>query len=292
MKLFSQRNGFKPIKDTIQIESIDTDLRNRLWDGLQLYYWDKVHKRFISDINQNDSEYKVIILLKRIWHGYYKQPIDTINNAWSATYSVIRQNFFEYEFFEVYDFIEFIANSYKNGINDNTNIKFMEFCNTILEQELSAFRFVGGNISQITNEEEISAIEEALKIEDALNPIKIHLKRSLDLLTDRNSPDFRNSIKESISAVEAICKIITGNNKATLGDALSAIEIGNKVKMHPALSGSFKKLYGYTSATDGIRHALLDESDLQFEDAKFMLVSCSGFINYLIVKSSNAGIKL
>lgn len=60
--------------------------------------------------------------------------------------------------------------------------------------------------------------------------------------------------------------------------------------MHPALKGSFEKLYGYTSDAEGIRHALLDEPNLDFEDAKFMLVSCSAFVNYLKAKAAKAGI--
>jgi hypothetical protein len=35
----------------------------------------------------------------------------------------------------------------------------------------------------------------------------------------------------------------------------------------------------------------MDEDKIDFEDAKFMLVSCSTFVNYLVVKSSKAGIK-
>ncbi len=68
--------------------------------------------------------------------------------------------------------------------------------------------------------------------------------------------------------------------------------IEKKVELHPALKKAFDSLYGYTSDADGIRHALLDEPNLDSEDAKFMLVSCSAFINYLISKSSKAGIKL
>lgn len=62
--------------------------------------------------------------------------------------------------------------------------------------------------------------------------------------------------------------------------------------MHPALKGAFEKLYGYTSSAKGIRHALLDEPNLGFEDAKFMLVSCSAFVNYLKSKAAKAGINL
>jgi hypothetical protein len=96
-------------------------------------------------------------------------------------------------------------------------------------------------------------------------------------------------MKESISAVEAICKLITGDPKAKLGQALNEIE--KKTGLHPALKKAFTSLYDYTSDAQGIRHALKDESNLYFEDAKFMLVSCSAFINYLMTKSSKAGIK-
>lgn len=114
----------------------------------------------------------------------------------------------------------------------------------------------------------------------------------MKFLSDRDNPNYRNSIKESISAVEAICKIIAKDSKATLGKALDIIEKSLKVSMHPALKVAFDKLYGYTSTTEGIRHALMDLPKLDFEDAKFMLVACSAFINYLIVKADKAGIKL
>ena len=47
---------------------------------------------------------------------------------------------------------------------------------------------------------------------------------------------------------------------------------------------NIKKIYGYTSNGDGIRHALLEEDSLEYEDALYMLVSCSAFVNYLISK--------
>jgi len=109
-------------------------------------------------------------------------------------------------------------------------------------------------------------------------------------LSDKTNPDYRNSIKESISAVESLCRLISGSNEATLGDALKKIEKKNEFKMHSALKNAFSNLYGWTSDAQGIRHSLMDEPNLQFDDAKFMLVSCSAFIHYLIIKTSQAGI--
>jgi len=162
----------------------------------------------------------------------------------------------------------------------------MNFCNTILEQELSAYRFVGGKIVRITSKEEILEIEKALDIPEPLKRVRIHLERALGLLADKKSPDYRNSIKESISAVEAICKLISGDEKATLDQALNKLETDFNLCLHPALKKAFRSLYGYTSDEKGIRHSLLDEPNINFEDAKFMLVVCSTFINYFKEKAS------
>jgi len=40
-----------------------------------------------------------------------------------------------------------------------------------------------------------------------------------------------------------------------------------------------------------IRHSLLNEPNVDFEDAKFMLVACCAFVNYLISKMPIFGIE-
>lgn len=114
------------------------------------------------------------------------------------------------------------------------------------------------------------------------DPVKRHLSRSLTLLSDRKNPDYRNSIKEAISAVEALSKIVTGKPKASLGDALTILE--QRGEIHGALKTSFSALYGYASDADGIRHAMLEEPSIGQEDARLMLVVCSAFTNYVIAK--------
>ncbi len=121
-------------------------------------------------------------------------------------------------------------------------------------------------------------------------PVTQHFKTALELLSDRTSPDYRNSIKESIIAVEAISKLITGNSGTTLGRALATIESQGQVQLHTKLKDGFINLYGYTSDAHGIRHALKDDEHPAFEDARYMLVSCSAFVNYLIEKATKAGI--
>lgn len=282
MSSFSQRKGLKPTKVKLQLDDMDLDLRNGLWNALTQGYWKLIPYGYISDFPSMRT------LMERLWDAYFKQPLDTLNDLWDPTYRALRDHFFNASWHQVYDFIEFVA---ENFPSKRTNDGFMEFCNLVLQRELSAYRFVAGKILQITSPEEIGQIEKALQISGPLQPVSNHLKRALDLLSDRESPDYRNSIKESISSVEAMCQLIADDRTATLGQGLKQLE-NKKVMLHGALKSAFSSLYGYTSSAEGIRHALLEEPGLDHEDAMFMLVSCSAFINYLVCKCSKAEIKL
>lgn len=274
---FSQRIGKTPIKKFVQKDEIDDNLRNSLWNAITLAYW----RRF-NNTDCYNSYYPEIegsnlkSLIFGIWLNFLKEPIDEIPKYFSEVLEQLRNFFYDAEWYEVYDFIEFIA---KNG-PDDWQEDFISGSNFILERENSAYRFVSGQLLEITSEVEIEAVEFAIEQSSPYFGTRQHLQTALTLLSDREKPDYRNSIKESISAVESLTKAITGNDKATLGAALKMLE----AELHPALTKAFSSLYGYTSDTGGIRHALLDEDTVTKADAKFMLVSCSAFVGYLIEK--------
>lgn len=159
---------------------------------------------------------------------------------------------------------------------------FVDMLNATFIRLKYAYRVVGDLIVEITNDEEIKTIETAIKQETA---IKTHFSCALKLLSNRPTPDYRNSIKESISAVEALCREITSEN--TLGDALKKLE-KNGVTIPVFLKSGFEKLYVYTNnEKTGIRHALMDDAETpQYDEAKFMLVACSAFVNYIQGKRS------
>jgi len=275
LKRFSERFGFKAPKEEFQVDSMDDDLRNRLWNEVTLNFYEPDKEFFLR-------------LARVLWAKFFKYRLDELNvRSLYRTYERIRSEFFKLDWDEVYEFIEFIANiSYpraQNRIN-----RFVVDCNDILKEELSVYRFVDKVLTKITSEEEIAEIEEALSIEEPYSIVAFHLNDSLKFLSDRKSPNYRNSVKESISAVESMVQLITGEKKSTLGQALKKIE----PELHPALKGAFEKLYGYTSNAEGIRHALIEEPNLDFEEAKFMLVSCSAFINYLKEKMNKAGLSI
>jgi hypothetical protein len=274
---FSQRKGLKPVRSVIQKDSMDESLRSGLWNALHLYVWKKYQHNLYTGHFENSNLWG---LFQRYWYLYYKKPLDALPNNFYEALEQIRNHFFQCPWYEVYDFVEFTTQNLTDGFMG----KFIDSCNLILESEMSACRLVNKQIIEITAEEEISSIEEAIKNTDSFNGVQTHLQTALSLLADRKQPDYRNSIKESISAVEALAKVLTGDDKATLGDALKILEKNSK--LHGSLKSGFSSLYGWTSAAEGIRHAMLDDPNLKFDDAKFMLVACTAFVNYLIGKTS------
>lgn len=266
---FSERKNYKKPSTIIQVDGISDELRNSLWNVLFVSKWDigSVSDRLRSDAIVKDMRNFSGIL----WFSYFKNPIDARPLDFQSSLQVIRKYFMACEWYEVYDFLEFTLNYY-----DETDLS--KFVNSVLERELSGYRYINGIISDITDSQEVAMLEQALS-DDDFPAVKNHLQRALELLSNKKSPDYRNSIKESISAVESLARILSGNPKATLGDALKSIE--QKGKIHPALKDGFSKLYGYTSDEGGIRHAMLDEPNLSAADAKFFLLACTNFINYL-----------
>lgn len=271
---FSQRIGILPVKSAIQIEGIDERLKNGLWNCISLVYFFE-----ISQAPNNHIPYFAPLhnLFIKLYTDYFVKPIEEFEPYWPNSLKFIRNYYNQARWNEVYDFIEFIATNYPNSSMNKT---FMKDCNAILTRELSGYRFVNSLITPITDNNEIASIE--LAAINPLQPVRDHIKQSLELFSNRNNPDFRNSIKESISAVESVVKLIAGEEKATLGQALS--KLGEKYKIHSAFKSAFEKMYGYTSDANGIRHALLDESDLNSDDARYFLIVCSAFVNYIQAK--------
>lgn len=278
---FSEKYGYTKVRDVIQLESMDLPLRNLLWNVLTVEIWKSVQIQpyeYGAYLSKDGNE-NILLLCQKIWIWHFKKTIDDLSDEWEEVLAEIKKYFFNCHWYDVYDFIEFIFEHYKNS---NFKKSFPSSCNNVLQTELAAYRFVDGVITKITDNTEISEIEAA--IDSKVQPVQIHLQRALELLSSRDSPDYRNSIKESISAVESLAQKITGDEKATLGSLLPKLEKNHK--LHPALNKAYSNLYGYTSNDTGIRHALSDTETIQFEDAKYFLVICSAFINYITAKNA------
>lgn len=272
---FSERIGKRKPRVEIQVDSMDMELKNSLWNVISISIINHLQRR--DWIHQSSYE----TLIHSIWFSFFKEPLDNIPSSTNRIAFEIRSRFFNWDYLDIYDFLDFLSTM----SNEFDTEEFIHSCNFILKRELAGYRFVNGKLAPITSEHEIREIEKAINStsDKGLKGVNIHLNEALDKLSDKKNPDYRNSIKESISAVESLCQQITNDPKAELGKALKMLK--DKFPIHGALEKGFKSIYGYTSDGDGIRHAMMEESNLDLEDALFMVISCSAFINYLIAKA-------
>lgn len=281
---FSDRRGIKPLNTKMQLDELDNRTRIGIANLLREWYDDGKFAQYRSDFCER--------LLKDIYFEFVDDQARCIikyqNDDFieSYIYLPISENGYD----EVLTIVEYITNyflqwqmsQHQKGIHYYDLIDYKAEINELFQREYVGYRFIDGEITPISDDIEVAEIEKSLDIE--FQGCKSHIRKALGFLSDRENPDYKNSIKESISAVESICQIIAQNSKATLGEALKKLE-EHGVKIHEAMKKSFSSLYGYTSDEGGIRHCEgIFESNVTFEEAKFMLVSCSAFVNYLIAE--------
>lgn len=269
---FAERYGYIEVK-SIQYESIDNDLRIRLLNFV------------MENINCFNAEYDKI--LNHLAKEYFLVDINLSRYKYEE---IIREEIMQNYWYKVYSFIEcvmpLIIDVYSK-YEYNTN-NFVIELNRILDIEKAAYKYIGKFIVPITNKQEINSINKTINTKyDSVNK---HISKALQFYSNRENPDYENSIKESISGVEAMCCIIVEKDNAVLSSALDRLN-SNGVKIHKAQIDAFKKLYGYTSDENGIRHAGIEFVNASSEDAKYMLISCSSFINYLIEKYEKTTVK-
>ena len=269
---FSERKGLKPVRTELQVDSISEELRASLWNVLHIVLWDRE-----GFVHTNYGTAAIFPLAKFLQFEHFKRPIDKLPNFGVKVLDYLRDHFFSCEWQIVYEFVSDVCLYYRR---DDPQLagRIEKFANHVLANHLAGYRFLKGEVVDVTDPAELESLEEALS-DGSFPGVAAHLKAALKHLSNKDSPDYRNSIKESISPVEAMAQAVSGDSKATLGDALKVLEKDGK--LHAALKAGFSGLYGYTNDAHGIRHAMMDEPDLTAADAKYFLLSCTSFVNYL-----------
>lgn len=283
---FSQRMKLAPVRDAIQVEALDKETRNALWNLISPFLKTAITSSFTT-------------VHIDIWTDLYHEASDTYPNTYrKQEYGVEKKELF-YRFFrgkiiddqwhECLSLVEFLAeNEYRAKWNTQIagaygtpqvpKAPLPKEYNAIFEQYMVGYRFIGDTIAPIIDKNEVQSIESA--INEGSDAVSEQLSKALHYLSDRKNPDYAKSIACSISAVESQCNILLGGTKLSLGQALDTLA-KNGFNWHPALKEAFDKLYGFASNAPGIRHGGAAPSNANQPLATFMLVACSAFINYL-----------
>ena len=279
---FSERMKIVDPRTMIQTESLDEETRNAIWNVISPFF-----KKYSSQCSVYND----------VWTELYHKTSDTyptIRGCFDEAesfYQCYRMSILKGAWNQCFDLVEFLvggpclAKWNEQIIRERGPVRCYvlggEAFNKVFEKFLVGYRFVGALITPITSPTEGDSIADA--VSNSAASVGEQLQKAMRFFSDRKHPDYAKSVDCSISAVESQCRILLNDPSPTLGKALKKLE-DEGIVIHGSLKAAFEKLYGFTSDADGIRHAGLKPSDVDQDLAKFMLVSCSAFVNYLRAK--------
>ena len=233
----------------------------------------------LDQMRGRQTEHQNFCMLLWVHHFHFaRDAFPGITNVWAHVKSLVIDGRWN----EVFDLLESMVHHLGRsftGRMSTVDTGIVNALNDTFEHCLVGYRFIAKQITPVDSEAEANAIVEAMTSVDKLEGARHSLNRAIELLADRQSPDYANSIKESISAVEAVVMKVTG--EGTLGAGLKRLE-GAGLTIHPALREAWSKMYGWASDADGIRHAGIHAADADQSIAKYVLISSSAFVSYLV----------
>jgi len=281
-KSFSERYGYEKVDNSLVWEDLPLPSRNRLWSRIG---------GFVLVPNDDDTK----TFLTRLWDRFYRKEIAELWYTsrpfggypktyfdFEGTIKYVKDFFFNDQWFEVFDFIEFFYEYYpdKKVID-----RYIPSLNSVLEEEKLAYRIVNGIVTPQTDKEEIREVEKALNPPDKFAPVREHMRKALKLFSDKREADYQNSIKECMSALDSLVSVIKGK-KTTFPNFVRNLDV------HKALKDGFLKLYAWSSDAEGIRHGITgEELKPLMAEARYIYVTVSAFVNYVISKYGEGEIK-
>lgn len=294
---FLKEQGYIDVNKKLKFDEMSEQLRIDLWNEVARLFLNQ----YLHYIDSRENRY-IVDIVKDLWTDCLGKRLDQFTNAflnitvgWGYAIDVIPETlskyFFEMNCKQVYDFIHYLLQLEYREIDE-----FSERCNNALIENGASWRIEYKKIIPIVDENEKIAIGEARdSTEEKFPGVFGHLDKALDFLATMESDNFGQCIDHSASAVESICRHIADTDKQ-LSDALNIIKNKNIIYLHPVMIKLIRNIFDYASDIIDGRHSdkatgktEVDNKEriASYEDAKFIFVSSSAVVTYLVQKFKN-----
>lgn len=279
---FSQAQGYEEIPEPFKLEELPKETRTRIWN------------LFFAHLEQSKSpathmayEPRIVYTPRigdhweRVFRAVHAQmdhlPLDEWSPYLRSFCEAFRRRIEAQPFNKVFDLIQFVLR------HADCPSQFVASMRRVFADSRLAYNLDPGPpptiVPAATSDEGAAVVESLQTLRQAgLAGSATHLRNASARI---NEGDWAGSVRESTHAVESVARQLDPKAARTLGPALKSME--DRRALHPALRTAFDKLYGYTSDEQGIRHALLGQTDARGgrDEAVFMLGACASFARYL-----------
>ena len=285
-RTFSQRYGYEPLPDPMQLEELSDGLRREIWNAIWKLFLSQRHTKAISmfsiPVNKDYFSEETQRFLGNILGKLLKKPEDEIDTSYDEVINQFKLLIQQGSFNEVLDLVEILAND-----SDYVGEEFVNSISESFERCVAAYWLDTSkyphNFFPRSNEAQGEATRAAIKTirDGGMEGAATHLS---DAAAHINARQFADSISDSIHAVESVARRIDPKSN-TLGAALKALE-KKGLLTNGQLKTGFEKIYAYTNNEEGIRHPKVfkDSPDVGLDEAMFMFGACASFAAYLVNK--------
>ena len=270
---FSQEQGLEDLPQPLSLGEVPQQARNLIWDA----FW----RTMIEHTSRYEITHPLSAVLRDTHVRFFEQPVDQFPRHKDDIRHIYKQFIFHTEpYNKLFDLLQHLMR------HEDCPVELISRMRTAFNESLLAYTVDGGRpvtILPTATPEEGESLRNALHqlSEAGFSAARQHLRSAGELI---NGGDWRGSIRESIHAVESVARQLDPQAAKTLGPAIDRLK--NEHGMHPALAEACKKLYGYTSDEDGIRHAALgDDAEVGQPEAVFLLGACASFVSFLLQKA-------
>ena len=284
---FSQRSGEVTLPEPMRLGYVTQRFKQLIWQAIEQETQHQTSSLIIHKYKMFDNSMEKLLFLYRYevlemliddarmgyWYGEGNPDAD---KRW------VKNQINNGEYHEILSLVEFILRqkTCSDELRNNLKAAFDKAPIAYFVDDVNGLPTVMPRPSSEAGDATKQAIETIC--EGGMAGATTHLRKAAEQI---NAREYADSVRESINAVESVARIIDPKANKTLGPALNSLERVGLLK-HPALKEALKKLYGYTSDEQGIRHPLLDKdsADVGLDEAVFMFGACASFAAYLTNK--------
>lgn len=158
-----------------------------------------------------------------------------------------------------------------------------ELQNIFLEEHL-AFEFSGGKVRRRGRRNTVDQISRAELVlgDPRLSRALMHFNKALRYFRNVSQPDYENSVKEAVCAVEAAGRALFQSGGSTLGDVVKSITGSESGQVPKTIAKTFDGLYGYRNSGEGVGHGGSSGGRVTKELAEYSLALASSQIVLLV----------
>lgn len=144
----------------------------------------------------------------------------------------------------------------------------------LFDEENLGYEFKDGFVQRRGNLHTINLINKAEKTlsEQRLNAARMHFSKALRNFRDRTKPDYENTVKEAVCAIEAAAKELFPNAKSkTLGDFITWATHRNDCLFPKTIGQTFTGLYAFRNSGEGVSHGATSGDAVTSELSEYVL---------------------